>query len=126
MILDLLHQQQTAIVDALPWLESVLLNDVKDVSFDDICDRLFGRLRDGIDQDRDNPFRPDLDVHHIDRRLSPSLARICDAPVAAAFSADGKLELTKAQIMTLKDVRENHPQFFGEAYAFALANLTGE
>lgn len=123
MIIRLLQQQKAAVTDALPWLVSLLDARPIEDSFDKICDRLFGWSGDRIDRDRHNPFRPDLDRYFPNRRLSSGLARVCDAPVAAACSALGKLELKQGQIMALKDVREHHPQFFREAYTCALGDM---
>ena len=125
MVISFLDRQRAAILDALPWLANVFApNAADDDSYDSMCERLFSRSGDRIDKDRVNPFRPLLDAHLTDCRLSPGFARISDAPAAAALAARRRLELTQAQIMAIKDVREHHPQFFGEAYDLALGEYT--
>ena len=64
-----------------------------------------------------------MDPYLSNKGLTSGLARVCDAPVAAALAAAGKLQLMQNQIMAVKDVREHHPQYFGEAYSFALGEL---
>lgn len=123
MVVSLLQQQRSAIVSALPWLAGVFGQNKDGSDYGAVCESLFNRSGDRIDKSKYNPFRPDLDAHSPDRRLSSGLARVCDAPMAAVLAATGKLELRQAQIMAVKDVQEHHPQFFSEAYGFALGDI---
>ena len=120
MVVSYVNLQIEAIVDCKPWLAPVFgqTNQIDD--YDEICRRMIGRSGDRIDPDRQNPFRPEFADSLPNIRFSEGITCVCDAPFIAALASCDKAQLNQTHIMTIKDVRECHPNFFREAYAYAV------
>jgi hypothetical protein len=67
-----------------------------------------------------NPFRPKHDAALPTWVVGEHFWRALDAPIAAANSVRGKIDLTAQDVTCIKDISRNHPRWFREAFIATL------
>lgn len=115
-------ETRAAIADLEPALTPLLDRVARAEPLQDAANSFLNRSGDRIDTSMPNPFR--LKRQGLPNwRFGESFWRALDAPVAAAWAARGRFELSAAELACAKDIARKHPRWFREAFVAAFKEM---
>ncbi len=126
--LEIVKERQKEIVARHPQLTPLICQDFSPLKRSEVEDHFSSHTSEIINHDsgKSNPFRcGDLCNWMLEERGVPAVARVFDAPfAAAACTSFDHITLDNKQILAVKDVERHHPDWFAKAYGYAVKELS--
>ncbi len=123
--LSRITERQNEIAARAPQLSPLVCRDYRPLAWDDIRLDFTNHTCEGINSDADvqSPFRDDFSALLPKENFAAPLLRVFDAPLVAGLAAKEKVTLSLIQKLTIKDVERRHPNYFANAYGYAVSEL---
>jgi hypothetical protein len=122
LVARMVSDRRKAIAEQVPALAPLLGLKADEADLHAAANAFLNRSDDRI-QTMQNPFRPLRSEVLPNWAVGEHFWRALDAPVAAALSALGFVQLDHAEVRCVKDISRRHPRWFREAFAATLKEM---